>query len=229
MTSPIIGAQGLDAVAHRVLANLPRIRERHGVLFLAMRADNRLAVATTIERLINHLDAFDGDPDLEPSLGVPNEARLDDFDWWEYDDRERDDTDLEPSGDELDASFPEDRRAACISWNEDDEDADPAGGDVQDEPHDDGGFGHSPDHESSLGWPEQIDQSRRAILAQGHRHDDGEEDGGDMPEGGDEREDDRTDLTGFGWADDAPNISQDGPHFCGYCGQEPTPAPGGAW
>lgn len=36
-----------------------------GVIFLAVTAGDRLSLATTIERLINLLDALDGDPDIE--------------------------------------------------------------------------------------------------------------------------------------------------------------------
>lgn len=49
----------------------PVIEKQGGFIFLTMRENDRPSIGTTIERLINMLDDLDQDPDLEPSLGVP--------------------------------------------------------------------------------------------------------------------------------------------------------------
>ncbi|MBN9079694.1 MAG: hypothetical protein BGN87_18575 [Rhizobiales bacterium 65-79] len=47
------------------------LAEADGVFFLTLDRNDRTSVATTIERLIDMLDAVDGDENLEPSLGAP--------------------------------------------------------------------------------------------------------------------------------------------------------------
>lgn len=39
-----------------------------GAIFLTIKHNDRIGIATTIERLIDMLDALDGDPDFEPYL-----------------------------------------------------------------------------------------------------------------------------------------------------------------
>jgi hypothetical protein len=79
------------------------LAEAKGVFFVTLSQDDRAGIATTIERLIDMLDAFDGDENLEatgddeplhgwPNAGQPiNEAMCAD------DDREVDNADWEPS------------------------------------------------------------------------------------------------------------------------------------
>ncbi|MGB3897032.1 MAG: hypothetical protein WA973_00580 [Mesorhizobium sp.] len=90
-------------------ADLPRLAMANGVFFLTLATDDRAGIAYTIERLINMLDAMDGDCDLEeagddePTLGWPAggpsqfgfnpQMRLDD-------DREQDEADYEDGADD---------------------------------------------------------------------------------------------------------------------------------
>jgi hypothetical protein len=120
---------------------------------------NRKAIADSIERLIDMLDAMSPDPDLEdgaddePSLGwglrggqsflagtAPNLPPTDTCDL------ELDTSDDEPNGDERDASCPA-NWAKGGHWCEDVEEENEHGGDILDEPHD----GES-DSEPWLGW-----------------------------------------------------------------------------
>jgi hypothetical protein len=79
---------------------LPTLIDCGGVFFLTLMPTDRMSIATTIERLIDMLDAVDGDPDLEetgddePSLGVGVSMR--DTARIEYD-LEADHADSEPS------------------------------------------------------------------------------------------------------------------------------------
>jgi len=50
------------------MEHYPEIQRRDGTLFFACPDTDRTAIATSIERLIDMLDAMDGDPDLEPYL-----------------------------------------------------------------------------------------------------------------------------------------------------------------
>ncbi|ESX96005.1 hypothetical protein [Mesorhizobium sp. LNJC405B00] len=47
----------------------PEMRREDGAIFLTVAENDRLAIATSIERLIDLLDAMSPDPDLEESLG----------------------------------------------------------------------------------------------------------------------------------------------------------------
>lgn len=78
----------------------------------------RARIEREIDRLIELLDAIDGDLDLEPSLGWP-----------------------QAGPDEI----------ATNSSHDDREEEHEHGGDVVDEPHDDG------DDEPDLGWPNPVD------------------------------------------------------------------------
>ncbi|OJU02758.1 MAG: hypothetical protein BGN83_16040 [Rhizobium sp. 63-7] len=89
---------------------MPDISRREGVLFFAVNEYDRVSIATSIERLIDLLDAMDDDPDdeyggeLEPSLGwrdtvsqfcyEQHQSSLDGID------RELDDADLEDGADD---------------------------------------------------------------------------------------------------------------------------------
>jgi len=68
---------------------------------LTLNPHDRLTLATTIERLINLLDALEPDADLEPSLGWTVRGP-DALANGSQDDREDDGDDLEPNGDETD-------------------------------------------------------------------------------------------------------------------------------
>lgn len=50
----------------------PSMRRRGDTIFLALRATDRLSVATTIERLIDYLDSLEPDSDLEPYVAGYN-------------------------------------------------------------------------------------------------------------------------------------------------------------
>lgn len=58
--------------------SIPRLAEAGGVFFLSLAPNDRAGIAYTVERLINLLDAMDGDENLEatgdeePSLGWPS-------------------------------------------------------------------------------------------------------------------------------------------------------------
>ncbi|MER9309777.1 hypothetical protein NKI51_10705 [Mesorhizobium australicum] len=110
---------------------------------------DRKAIAASIERLIDVLDAMSPDPDLEdgaddePSLGS---NALGSYQAGTTDDREGDFADFEDSGDEHDASAST-NWAKGGHWCEDVEEENEHGGDILDEPHDDQG-----DAEPFLGW-----------------------------------------------------------------------------
>jgi hypothetical protein len=70
------------------MEHYPEITRRDGTLFFECPETSRAAIATSIERLIDLLDALDDDPDLEPYLADYS---------GQGDDREGDDSDLEPS------------------------------------------------------------------------------------------------------------------------------------
>lgn len=52
----------------QAMPDLPTLVDAGGVFFLTLSIHDRVGIATTIERLIDMLDALDGDPDLEPYL-----------------------------------------------------------------------------------------------------------------------------------------------------------------
>ena len=142
--------------------NYPQIDRRDGRLFFTMLESDRASIATSIERLIDLLDAIDGDPDLEPYLADTRATEAQGA----ADDRELDDSDLEPSLGwcACEASYgkygPGQGAMEEELVNED-------GGDIQDENHD-GSF----DDEPNLGWsnpeglrvhvPEEMAQLRAA-------------------------------------------------------------------
>lgn len=91
------------------MEHYPDIQRRDGTLFFTCPASDRAAIATSIERLIDLLDATDSDPDLEPYLaGFDHQTsdREDDA----GDDREADtsDDELDHNGDEQDCCRSED-------------------------------------------------------------------------------------------------------------------------
>lgn len=84
----------------------PQIDRRDGRLFFTCGENDRGAIATSIERLIDLLDAMEDDPDLEPYLAGES--------WTGNDDREdesdllEDGADTEPNGDDADYTHAED-------------------------------------------------------------------------------------------------------------------------
>ena len=167
---------------------------------------SRRSIADSIEKLIDMLDAMSPDPDLEdgaddePWLGWagngPRASSLEiDGRGSAYDDREADDSDYEPNGDERDASASS-TWAMGAHWCEDTED----GGDHE---HNLGWreagaltgdlacFGDVDDVEPSLGWTNHIDQRLSMIETENDWHVmDGEED----PDDEDERQADDADY-----------------------------------
>ncbi|RWA62145.1 hypothetical protein [Mesorhizobium sp.] len=124
---------------------------------------SRRSISDSIERLINMLDAMSPDPDfedsadLEPSLGwsadgvmgscVDLEGPQDDLE---------PDNDTEANGDERDASATS-SWAKGGHWDENVEEENEHGGDILDEPHDDGIFSGC-DNEPWLGWGNTMGQ-----------------------------------------------------------------------
>lgn len=94
------------------MEHYPDIQRRDGTLFFACPDSDRAAIATSIERLIDMLDAMEGDPDLEPYMAS--------FDWGPCDDREDD------AGDCREADYADDepmlaaaeRHPNAMSWND---------------------------------------------------------------------------------------------------------------
>jgi hypothetical protein len=85
------------------MENYPTIQRRDGTLFFACPEFDKGAIATSIERLIDMLDAMEDDPDLEPYLagyaGEGGDDRETDLDVLEGDDNpdDEDGADDEPS------------------------------------------------------------------------------------------------------------------------------------
>lgn len=107
--------------ASKTMEHYPDIQRRDGTLFFVLpETTPRAAIATSIERLIDLLDAMEGDPDLEPYLaGFDHQTsdREDDAgDCPEIEDEHggnildepHDAEDDEPNGDEIDYSCPDD-------------------------------------------------------------------------------------------------------------------------
>lgn len=125
----------------------PDIVRRDGTLFFACADNDRAAIATSIERLIDLLDKLDGDPDLEPYLadtsgpgGVGS-----------GDDREGDESDIEPSCGWSEWESGSGMYAASIAAEEEEEE--PSGfGDVE-------GLHEDMSGEPSLGWTNHLDQT----------------------------------------------------------------------
>lgn len=90
-------------------------------IILSVNPRDRLTLATTIERLINLLDAMEPDVDLEeggdaePWLGWPERGPSALAKDSQHDDREDDGDDLEPNGDETDYDGGE-ADAALFIW-----------------------------------------------------------------------------------------------------------------
>lgn len=138
-------------------------RQVGDMLTIQVDRNSRKSLAGSIEALIDMLDDLSPDPDLEddgnaePWLGWSgNGPRALSFDLdgrgSAYDDREADDSDLEDNGDERDASYTT-TGAMGGHWCEDVEETNEDGGDIQDEPHDDGC-----DNEPWLGWGNTMGQ-----------------------------------------------------------------------
>lgn len=89
---------------------MPTLINAGGVFFLTVSVHDRIGIATTIERLIDMLDALGGDPDFEPYLANS---------WG--DDREDENEhggDIldEPHGDDEREFEPEQYGEGCLSW-----------------------------------------------------------------------------------------------------------------
>jgi hypothetical protein len=142
----------------------PALVNAGGVFFLTFSADDRIGIATTIERLINMLDNMDGDENLE--------ATGDEEPWLGW----------TPGG--TSAIFPDvrsddDREFACedegadtgddeftLGWSE----ANSLTGHLSA-----GAYGlHDGEMEPSLGWTEEADQERRQERIEGWLAEDGE-------------------------------------------------------
>jgi len=110
---------------HHALANQPLFTEVGGFLFLTLKQNNRTAIATTIERLINVLDELDGDPDYEFQIS--------------RDERELDECDDEPtlgSVNDYHGKADQTRWASGAHFLDECEEENEHGGDINDEPHD---------------------------------------------------------------------------------------------
>lgn len=118
--------------------HIPEMHRREGAIFLTVGETDRIGIATSIERLIDLLDAMEPDPDLEPWLG---------------------------SGDDREDTC-EDEGAQCEGGGEATGDEEHSLG-WQDEGAQltlEGGFG---EYEADLGTTEEIDQVRRLEQAPG--------------------------------------------------------------
>lgn len=127
---------------------LPTLVDCGGVFFLTLAPTDRLSIATTIERLIDALDALEPDPDLEPWLGAG-------------DDREDDTSDDEPtmgSSNDHHGGGSQANWASGMFLADECEEENEHGGDIQDEPHDASDEGND---EPTLGWSNQSGQGHR--------------------------------------------------------------------
>jgi hypothetical protein len=153
------------------------LAEADGVFFLTLDRNDRTSVATTIERLIDMLDALDGDENLEPSLGAPENHpggyKDSDADGWKAknaDDREEacedegaqcEDEGAVTGDNEPTLGAPEGTVRDQARWGntayglDEVEDENEHGGDINDEPHDPGDCG---DSEPNLGRLETMHQ-----------------------------------------------------------------------
>jgi hypothetical protein len=164
----------------KTVSDLPALAEARGVFFLTLNRRDRSSIATTIERLIDMLDALDGDEnleetgDVEPYLGWPECGPQRLMEPGRYpigpmnDDREGEAlwTDAGPqyeleedrSDDEMTFGWAESQSlsgklAAGFYGDQDEcEEENEHGGDICDHPHDDD------EKEPFLGWPETSSQ-----------------------------------------------------------------------
>jgi hypothetical protein len=142
-----------------------------GPIILTLTPGDRLQLATTIERLINMLDAMDGDADYEPYL-AGNHGTQDDREA-DYDagplhsgdsDQEADFADDEPtlgSSNDTHGSGNQTQWVSSPASSDEREEENEHGGDIQDEPHDKHDEG---DDEPFLGWRETCCQKGRIGL-----------------------------------------------------------------
>ncbi len=124
-----------------------------GFVFLAVKDNDRIGLATTIERLINMLDEMEPDPDLElngdeydfsrPESGAGSRATCEDCE---------DGGDYEPTLGASNSGDQEHWGKGSSQWDEC-EDENEHGGNILDEPHDAGD-----DYEPFLGWTEASTQ-----------------------------------------------------------------------
>ncbi|MDB5524778.1 MAG: hypothetical protein JWM58_2541 [Rhizobium sp.] len=139
------------------MTHYPAIERRDGTLFFAVNETDRLVIAMSIERLIDVLDALDGDENLEPDLAG----------WDHRDDREgADDSDMPGIGEGDNAdyepmlgapeSIPQHHWYKTSEYDECEVENE-HGGNILDDPHDDEG-----EAEPFLGWssPESRDNRR---------------------------------------------------------------------
>lgn len=143
-----------------------------GVVILMLDRRDRIGLATTIERLINLLDAMDGDPDLEPAIGgflgggTAHDER--EADYWAADDR-CGFADCEPShGWTSDGRGTEGLNGHAYDDDESEEVSDDEYSLGWESGESQAGIGHlSKDYEADLGTTEEIDQVRRLVTLNG--------------------------------------------------------------
>jgi hypothetical protein len=139
----------------------PLLAEAHGVFFLTLNPNDRASIATTVERLINMLDAMDGDENLEstadeePWLGWPGRGPSALVDDMAHDDREGEvywtdagpmyELEQDQCDDELSLGAPESVIENQETWHrsgyngglsDECEEENEHGGDINDEPQD---------------------------------------------------------------------------------------------
>jgi hypothetical protein len=91
-----------------------------GVFFVTLSPDDRAGIATTIERLINMLDALDGDEnledggDLEPNIGWASDERYSQG----FDDTDEREVEDEHGGNILDEPHDDDELEPFLGWSE---------------------------------------------------------------------------------------------------------------
>ncbi|TBG20634.1 hypothetical protein U8P76_10785 [Rhizobium johnstonii] len=81
--------------AEASMLQAPELRREGGYLFLIVNENNRLSIATTIEALIDLMDACEDDPDFEPTLGAPEQVMQG---CWSLPAGGLDECEIEPSG-----------------------------------------------------------------------------------------------------------------------------------
>jgi hypothetical protein len=169
----------------RLALHEPLFSRAGDFLFLTIKQNDRIAIATTIERLIDALDAMEPDPDLEPYLaGTTGDDREGDDSLYGDCDRERDDCDDEPSLASPEISFSGvnyyySERTLCVSVAPTRSQVSWAFGGYDDREYEDErehdldltegeeGWVDGSDGEPELGWPEQMHQEERLILKSG--------------------------------------------------------------
>lgn len=151
------------------------LAEADGVFFLTMAKGDRLSIATTIERLIDMLDAMDDDPDLEdddpaePWLGAPERHPFGGWSWETRCQRREYSQEYWSAGEHI----ADDREQECEDEGAqcDDEGAKTGDDEYSLGWQDEGTQEYLStwgDYEPDLGTTEEVDQLRRLEIAAGH-------------------------------------------------------------